>query len=97
VVQSICDACQSHNSTEFCLVLANETCGIIVILQAGVHPEQPGHTVGREAFDRIWHHSVLLLQRGFREGGILTVDAEEAKVLGNPWTRRWVLASTEPW
>ena len=53
-----------------------------------MHPEQPGHTVGREAFDRIWHHSVLLLQRGFKEGGILTVDPEEAKILGKPWTRR---------
>ena len=56
-----------------------------------MHPEQPGHTVGREAFDRIWHHSVLLLQRGFKEGGILTVDAEEAKTLGKPWTRRWAI------
>ncbi len=61
-----------------------------VPLQAGVHPEQPGCTVGREAFDKIWHHSVLLLQRGFKEGGILTVDPEDVKLLGKPWTRRYI-------
>ena len=56
--------------------------------QAGVHPEQPGNTVDRAAFERIWQHSVLLLQRGFKSGSILTVDPEEAAVLGPPWTRR---------
>ena len=53
-----------------------------------MHPEQPGNTVDREAFERIWRHSVLLLQRGFKEGSILTVDPAEAKILGPPWTRR---------
>lgn len=57
-------------------------------MQAGVHPEQPGNTVDRAAFERIWQHSVLLLQRGFKSGSILTVDPEEAAVLGPPWTRR---------
>ena len=57
-------------------------------LQAGVHPEQPGNSITRETFDKVWHHSVDLLQRGFQSGSILTVDADEAKRLGPPWTRR---------
>ena len=56
--------------------------------QAGVHPEQPGCTLSRGAFDAVWEHSVLLMQRGFKTGSILTVDPEEALVLGEPWTRR---------
>lgn len=27
---------------------------------------------------------------GFKKGSILTVDPDEAKVLGPPWTRRYV-------
>lgn len=57
-------------------------------LQAGVHPEQPCKTVDRASFEALWRHSVLLLQRGFKTGSILTVDEEEAKQLGKPWTRR---------
>ncbi len=56
--------------------------------QAGVHPEEPGRLVSREGFELIWRHSVDLLQRGFKSGSILTVDADEAKVLGPPWQRR---------
>lgn len=56
--------------------------------QAGVHPEQPGCTLSRPEFDRVWEHSVLLMQRGFQSGSILTVDPEEAAVLGPPWERR---------
>lgn len=61
-----------------------------ILFKAGVHPEQPACTLDRSTFDRIWGHSVTLLQRGFVSGSILTVDPEEAKVLGKPWTRRWV-------
>ena len=57
-------------------------------LQAGVHPEQPGYSVDRAAFERIWRHSVELLQRGFKIGSILTVDPDEAAALGPPWQRR---------
>lgn len=57
--------------------------------QAGVHPEEPGRLVSREGFELIWRHSLDLLQRGFKSGSILTVDADEAKVLGPPWQRRW--------
>lgn len=53
-----------------------------------MHPEQPGYSVDREAFERIWFHSVDLLQRGFKSGSILTVDPEDAEKLGKPWTRR---------
>lgn len=35
-------------------------------------------------------HAVVLLQRGFLTGSILTVDPEEAAVLGPPWTRRYI-------
>jgi len=56
--------------------------------QAGVHPEQAANTVERGAFERIWAHSVELLRRGFQSGSILTVDPDEAKRLGKPWTRR---------
>ena len=53
-----------------------------------MHPEQPSNTVDRAAFERIWRQCVLLLQRGFKTGSILTVDPEEADKLGRPWTRR---------
>ena len=53
-----------------------------------MHPEQPGFSVDRAAFERIWRHSVELLQRGFKSGSILTVDPDEAARLGPPWQRR---------
>ena len=83
--------CASEPSQGFheCGKLASmEQTSLCSFLQAGVHPEQPGNTVDRAAFERIWQHSVLLLQRGFKSGSILTVDPEEAAVLGPPWTRR---------
>lgn len=72
-------------------------CALLGVLlgQAGVHPEQPGRSVQREEFEALWKHSVLLLQRGFKTGSILTVDEEEAKKLGKPWTRRWALVAAE--
>lgn len=59
-------------------------------MQARVHPEQPANSISREEFDRIWRHSVLLLQRGFLTGSILTVDDEDAEKMGPPWTRRYI-------
>lgn len=50
--------------------------------QAGIHPEQPALSVDREGFEQIWRHSVELLQRGFQSGSILTVDPEDAALLG---------------
>lgn len=61
-----------------------------ILFKASIHPEQPGNTLPREAFDSIWAHSVALLRRGFETGSILTVDPEEAAVLGPPWTRRYI-------
>lgn len=59
-----------------------------VLFKSGVHPEQPGASVPAAALDRIWRHSVDLLQRGFRLGSIITVDPEEK--LPAPWTRRYI-------
>lgn len=56
-----------------------------ILFKAGVHPEQPARTLPRAVFERVWAHSVLLLQRGFLTGSILTVDPEEARVLGPKW------------
>jgi hypothetical protein len=36
----------------------------------------------------LWGHCADLLQRGFVSGSILTVDPEDARLLGKPWTRR---------
>ena len=33
---------------------------------------------------------MLLLQRGFKTGSILTVDPADAQRLGEPWTRRYI-------
>lgn len=52
--------------------------------------EQPGNTLSVEAFQRLWRHSVLLLQRGFATGSILTVDEGEAPSLGPAWARRYI-------
>ena len=61
-----------------------------ILFKAGVHPERPCAQLPRDEFDLVWRHSVELLQRGFVNGSILTVDPEEAKRLGEPWTRRYV-------
>jgi formamidopyrimidine-DNA glycosylase len=65
-----------------------------ILFKSRVHPEQPGNTISRSTFDIIWHHSVSLLRRGFETGSILTVDPEEAAVLGQPWTQRYVYNHT---
>ena len=59
-----------------------------VLFKAGVHPETPGCAVSRDHFEAIWRHAVLLLQRGFASGSIVTVDPEEG--LPAPWLRRYV-------
>ncbi|WIA28170.1 hypothetical protein OEZ86_010738 [Tetradesmus obliquus] len=61
-----------------------------ILFKSRVHPEQPGNSISRAAFDTIWGHCVELLQRGFSSGSILTVDPEDAKTLGKPWTRRYI-------
>lgn len=61
-----------------------------VLFKARLHPEQPCNTLSRETFDEVWRHSVLLLQRGFTTGSILTVDPEDAAAMGPPWTRRYI-------
>lgn len=61
-----------------------------ILFKAGVHPNIPGLELSRECFDRIWHHTVELLRRGYECGSILTVDPEEAKALGKPTLRRYI-------
>lgn len=61
-----------------------------ILFKSGVHAEQPACSLPRDVFDSIWRHSVDLLRRGFETGSILTVDEEEAKILGPPWTRRYI-------
>lgn len=48
-----------------------------ILYKAGVHPEQPAASVGREQFDDIWRHSVSLLQRGFVTGAQVAVLPNE--------------------
>ena len=66
-----------------------------ILYKAGVHPDERCVDVDREIFDTLWHHTVELLQRGFVNGSILTVDPEEALILGDPWTRRYVYNQTK--
>lgn len=61
-----------------------------ILFKAGVHPNSPGFSLEREDFDRIWEHTVALLQRGYETGSILTVDPEEAMALGKPRLRRYI-------
>eukprot|EP00045_Choanoeca_perplexa_P013230 m.148469 g.148469 ORF g.148469 m.148469 type:complete len:465 (-) comp16283_c0_seq3:126-1520(-) len=61
-----------------------------ILFKAGVHPEIKGSAITRAQFNPIWQHSVLLLQRGFECGSILTVDPEEAEKLNKPQLRRYI-------
>eukprot|EP00730_Choanoeca_flexa_P014314 TRINITY_DN6218_c0_g2_i1.p1 TRINITY_DN6218_c0_g2~~TRINITY_DN6218_c0_g2_i1.p1 ORF type:complete len:476 (+),score=131.99 TRINITY_DN6218_c0_g2_i1:69-1496(+) len=61
-----------------------------ILFKAGVHPEVIGRAITQDQFDGIWKHSVLLLQRGFQCGSILTVDPEEAVKLNKPELRRYI-------
>lgn len=61
-----------------------------ILFKSKIHPEQPGYTLTRQQFDTIWAHSYELLHKGFTCGSIITVDEEEAILLGKPWTRRYV-------
>ncbi|KAJ8905484.1 hypothetical protein NDN08_001991 [Rhodosorus marinus] len=64
-----------------------------ILFRAGIHPEQPSHTLSREQFERVWRESVLLLQRGVKTGSILTVDPAEN--LPEPWKRRYIYNHSE--
>jgi formamidopyrimidine-DNA glycosylase len=65
-----------------------------ILFKAGIHPEKIGVELQREEFDRVWFHTVALLQRGFELGSIITVDPEEAVALGNPRLRRYIYNSS---
>lgn len=61
-----------------------------VLFKSRLHPETPARDLSDAELQRVWFHCTDLLQRGFKLGSILTVDPEDAKVLGSPWTRRYV-------
>ena len=65
-----------------------------ILYKAGVHPDEKCEDVDRTTFDSLWRHTVESMQRGFVNGSILTVDPEEALILGDPWTRRYVYNQT---
>ena len=45
-----------------------------ILFKAGVHPDVLGRDLPYEAFLQVWAQSVYLLQKGFREGRIVTVE-----------------------
>uniref|UniRef100_A0A7S3FNN1 DNA-(apurinic or apyrimidinic site) lyase n=1 Tax=Chloropicon roscoffensis TaxID=1461544 RepID=A0A7S3FNN1_9CHLO len=61
-----------------------------VLFKAGLHPETPGASIDHETFTNVWQISKDFLRRGVETGSILTVEPQEAKVLGPPWTRRYI-------
>lgn len=48
-----------------------------ILFLTGVHPEQPGSSLTREQFDKIWKLSVDLLKIGVRYNRIITVDPSQ--------------------
>lgn len=62
-----------------------------ILLKAGVHPEIRGNELDRPSFDKVWHHTVDLLQRGYTTGSILTVDESDAR----PGLRRYIYNSSK--
>jgi len=64
-----------------------------ILFVARVHPSVPGLQLTRDEFDRVWAASVDLMQRGYEQGSILTVDPAEAAALGRPALRRWIYNS----
>lgn len=61
-----------------------------ICFKAGVHPEQPAKTLGRERFERVWLHSIDLLRRGVATGSILTVDKADTALPNGAKRRRYV-------
>jgi len=66
-----------------------------ILFKAGVHPNIAGQELTKSEFDRVWYHTVALLQRGYQTGSILTVDPEEAVALGKPKLRRYIYNSSK--
>ena len=62
-----------------------------ILLKAGVHPEILGKQLDRSSFDKVWHHTVDLLRRGYATGSILTVDPEDER----PGLRRYIYNSSK--
>lgn len=59
-----------------------------VCFKARVHPDQAVGALERPDLERVWHHSVDLMRRGFRQGSILTVDETDKRKFEAGRTRR---------
>jgi hypothetical protein len=59
-----------------------------ILFKAGLHPDQPANTIGRDKFENVWFHCVDLMRRGVLEGSILTLDPDHQKL--DPERRRYV-------
>lgn len=64
-----------------------------ILFKAGVHPEQPSNTLGRERFELVWFHCCDLMRRGFHQGSILTVDSKHKKI--DSKRRRYIYNQTK--
>jgi endonuclease-8 len=45
-----------------------------ILWRQNTHPETPGHSLDRAAFDRLWTDAVTLLEIGVKKNAIVTVD-----------------------
>jgi endonuclease-8 len=50
-----------------------------ILFLLGIHPEQPGNTLGRDDFDKLWKLCVDLLRIGVRYNRIITVELSSAQ------------------
>jgi len=66
-----------------------------ILFKAGIHPDRLGNELEKHEFDLIWHHTTALLRRGYQSGSIVTVDPNEAKILGMPNLRRYIYNSSK--
>jgi endonuclease-8 len=55
-----------------------------ILFLLGIHPEQPGSSLDRETFDRLWQLCVDLLAIGMKYNRIITVDPAD---IGKPPSR----------
>jgi len=45
-----------------------------ILWRQGIHPDRPGRSLDREAFDGLWKDAAALLELGVRRNAIITVD-----------------------
>jgi hypothetical protein len=81
----------------FCECLSNSTIGLLPSISSIPKIRIPSaqgsrHGVGLRLLlvNAVCSQSFCLSPAGFKSGSILTVDPEEARQLGPPWTRRYI-------